>query len=111
MSHVPLGPGAEFDRIRAALAALGPRAVGVGDDCAVLPEGQGRVVLSADLSVEDVHFRRAWLGAEEIGWRAAAAALSDLAAEGAACVGVLASVALPRGEGGDAVAALMLGVG
>ncbi len=111
MRHTRLGPGAEFDRIRAVLAALGSRASGIGDDCAVLPDGPGRVVLSTDLSVEDVHFRRMWLGAEEIGWRAAAAALSDLAAEGAECVGVLASVALPRGEGEASVAAVMRGVG
>ncbi len=111
MTHLRLGTGPEFDRIRAALAALGPHAAGIGDDCAILPDAPGRVVLSADLSVEDVHFRRAWLGAEEIGWRAAAAALSDLAAEGAACVGVLASVALPKGEGEGSVAALMRGVG
>lgn len=111
MSHLRLGPGAEFDRIRAVLATLGPRAAGIGDDCAVLPDGPGHVVLSTDLSIEDVHFRRTWLGAEEIGWRAAAAALSDLAAEGAGCVGVLASVALPRGEGEASVAALLRGVG
>jgi thiamine-monophosphate kinase len=111
VTHLRLGPGAEFDRIRAVLAALGPRAHDVGDDCALLPEGPGLVAISSDLSIEDVHFRRAWLGAEEIGWRAAAAALSDLAAEGAGCVGVLASVALPRGEGEATVVALLRGVG
>lgn len=111
MSHLRLAAGPEFDRIRAMLTALGPHAADLGDDCAILPEGPGRVVVSTDLSVEDVHFRRAWLGVEEIGFRAAAAALSDLAAEGAECVGVLASVALPRGEGEASAAALMRGVG
>ena len=69
MTGIPLGKGAEFDRIRAIAAALGPDAKGLGNDCAVLPPGFGEVVLSTDLSVEGVHFRREWLTWEEIGWR------------------------------------------
>ena len=40
-SHTPLGAGAEFDAIRRLAARWGMRAVGLGDDCAVLdpPEG------------------------------------------------------------------------
>lgn len=72
--------------------------VGPGDDAAVLRDGW---VLSTDLSVEDVHFRRAWLEEREIGYRAAVAGLSDLAAMGAAPVGLLLSIAAPRGGGVD----------
>ena len=111
MSVTPLGPGAEFDRIRAILQELDTRAAGVGDDAAPIDDGAGQLLISTDLSVEDVHFRRAWLSAEEIGWRAAAASVSDLAAMGAAVTGVLASVALPRGESPDSAVALMRGVG
>ena len=63
---------------------------------------------STDASVEGVHFRRAWLSLEEIGWRAAAAALSDLAAEGAEPAGLLVALTVPadadgrRRRGGDA---------
>ena len=110
LRRVRLGPGAEFDRIRSMLeqdAALRGRLglgepgrdavlVGPGDDCAVV-HGAG-IAISVDLSVEDVHFRRDWLEAEEIGWRAAAAALSDLAAVAAAPVGVLVSLALPPAD-------------
>src|SRR2546430_9045276 len=53
------------------------------------------LVLSIDLSVEGVHFRTDWLSFREIGWRAAAAALSDLAAEGAEPIGVLVSLGVP----------------
>ena len=72
-----LGPGVEFDLIRRFLAPA-PAArqgvrVGPGDDAAVVT-GEG-IVLSTDLSVEDVHFRRAWLTAREVGYRAAGAAL------------------------------------
>ncbi len=111
MTSFALGDGPEFDRIRAIAEALGASAGELGDDCAILPDAEGKVVLSTDASVEGVHFRRAWLGAEEIGWRAAAAALSDLAAQGAAPVGLLAAVALPRDTPLDQTTALMRGVG
>src|SRR5207247_206970 len=44
---------------------------------------------------EGVHFRTDWLALREIGWRATAAALSDLAAEGATPLGVLVSLGVP----------------
>lgn len=96
--RVRLGPGREFDLIRSFLEEAGELPAGVevgpGDDAAVL---EGNWVISTDLSVEDVHFRRSWLTDEEIGYRAAAAALSDLAAMAAVPVGVLVSMAAPRG--------------
>ena len=42
---------------------------------------------STDATVENVHFRRAWLEPAEVGYRAATAALSDLAAAVQACTG------------------------
>ncbi len=110
MKHIALGPGAEFDRVRAILELLGDRAGGVGDDCAVFSSPDGFLVLSCDLSVEGHHFRRDWLQLEEIGWRAAAAGVSDLAAEGADPIGLLVSVATPIGEAA-ATARIMAGVG
>jgi thiamine-monophosphate kinase len=93
---VELGPGREFDAIRQMVARWGSRAVGVGDDAALvdLPRGD-TLVASVDSTVEDVHFRRGWLTGWEIGYRAAAAALSDLAAMGAAPVGMLIAIAIP----------------
>ncbi len=111
MTRSALGPGGEFDRIRRVIAALGPLAPDVGDDCAVLPEGSGRVVLSTDLSIQGVHFDTAWLSFEEIGWRAASGALSDLAAGGADPVGLLASVAAPRRAAEGQLVDLMRGIG
>lgn len=106
-----LGPGAEFDRIRAIAAALGPRAAELGDDCAMVPIKGGFLALSTDVSVEGVHFRREWLGFEEIGWRATAGALSDLAAVGADPVGVLVAVTVPADLTDTDVVALMTGAG
>lgn len=100
MKRVRLGPGGEFDLIRrfiegenAGPALEGDVAVGPGDDAAVLRDGW---VVATDLSVEDVHFRRVWISDEEIGWRAGAVALSDLAAMAATPVAVLVSIAAPR---------------
>ena len=97
-----LGPGGEFDRLRAIYASLGAVGRGLGDDCALVRIGSRTIALSIELSLEGVHFRTEWLSFREIGWRATAAALSDLAAEGAQPLGVLVSVGLPgkgRGRG------------
>jgi thiamine-monophosphate kinase len=95
-----LGAGGEFDRLRAIFARLGPAARDLGDDCALVSVAGRTIAISIDLSLEGVHFRTDWLSFREIGWRATAAALSDLAADGAAPLGVLTSVGLPvRGRG------------
>jgi thiamine-monophosphate kinase len=96
--ETPLGPGAEFDRIRALAARWAGRARGLGDDCAFLDAGGERLAVSLDLSVEGVHFTRQWLTPAEIGYRAAAAALSDLAAVAAEPFALLLALAVPAGE-------------
>jgi thiamine-monophosphate kinase len=106
-----LGPGVEFDRIRGIVRLLGDKAAGLGDDCGLIREGDQFVALSTDVSVEQVHFRLDWIGLQEVGWRATAAALSDLAAEGAEPVGVLSAVTLPPGAGESELLELMSGVG
>ncbi|HEX6105481.1 MAG TPA: thiamine-phosphate kinase [Gemmatimonadales bacterium] len=106
-----LGPGEEFDRIRAVARALGDAAAGLDDDCALLPPGAGMLAASTDVSVEGVHFRLDWISLREAGWRAASAALADLAAEGAEPVGLLAAVVAPRGAGEGELVELMRGVG
>lgn len=92
----------EFARIQAMLGAapMGDGAgrihIGPGDDASVLEASPGEsLVLSTDLSIEGIHFRREWMTWEGIGYRAAAVALSDLAAMAARPIGVLVSLALP----------------
>jgi thiamine-monophosphate kinase len=112
----PLGAGGEFDLIRRILAGAGTGPTepwlqsqiraGPGDDCAVIRDG---IAVSVDMSVEDVHFRRDWLEPSEIGYRSAAAALSDLAAMAARPIGILAALAVPRREA-DLAAGIMEGV-
>jgi thiamine-monophosphate kinase len=97
-----LGPGREFDLVRAMRSRWGDRAHGIGDDAALLaaPAGE-QLVVSTDSSLENVHFQREWLSAQEIGWRATAAALSDLAAMAAKPLGILVAIALPPGRVDD----------
>ena len=91
----PLGPGAEFDAIRELLARWGNRALGVGDDAAVLSVPRGdRLVASIDTAIENRHFR-AYLTPSEIGYRAVTAALSDLAAMAAEPIAILVAIGLP----------------
>jgi thiamine-monophosphate kinase len=93
--NLPLGPGAEFDTVRTMLSRWGALASGVGDDAALLDVPAGsRLVVSTDTAVENVHFRRDWLSAEEIAYRSVAAALSDLAAMGATPLGIVIAMNL-----------------
>ncbi len=91
-----LGPGNEFDLVRTLEERWGDTAHGIGDDAALLDVPAGhQLVASADSAVDGVHFRREWLTPREIGWRVAAAALSDLAAMAAAPIAMLVSLSIP----------------
>jgi thiamine-monophosphate kinase len=57
--------------------------------------GDGRIV-TQDALVEDVHFKLDWISWRELGFRAAAVNLSDLAASGAAPDGFVISLGLPQ---------------
>ncbi len=89
----------EDDRVRKlaeALAQAPLRAdvrVGIGDDAAVVSDG---IVLTVDTHVEDVHFKRAWLSFEALGYRSFMAAASDVAAMGARPTFALSSLILPE---------------
>jgi len=69
--------------------------VGIGDDGAVVRAPDGRVVASTDLLVEGWHFRRDWSSATEIGGKAAAQNLADIAAMGAVPTALLIGLATP----------------
>jgi len=93
-----VGDLGEFGFI-AAIAARLPRGartvIGIGDDAAVLATPDGRVVATTDLLVEARHFRRDWSGPADIGGKAAARNLADVAAMGATPVALLVGLATP----------------
>lgn len=67
----------------------------IGDDCAVVRANDKVLLLTSDLFIEGVHFNRETLHPEEIGWKAAAAAISDIAAMGGSALFSLVSLACP----------------
>ena len=69
--------------------------VGPGDDAAVLATADGRVVVTTDLLVENRHFRRDWSSADDIGHKAAAQNLADVAAMGAVPTGLVVGLGAP----------------
>ena len=69
--------------------------VGSGDDCAVLATSDGRYCVSTDVLVQGHHFRTSWSSAEQIGARAAAQNLADIAAMGAHPSAVVVGLAMP----------------
>jgi thiamine-monophosphate kinase len=89
-----------IDRLTSRYAAAGtPPAervpLGPGDDAAVLATPDGRVVASTDLLVDGRHFRRDWSTATDVGRKAAAQNLADIAAVGATATGLLVGLAVP----------------
>jgi len=93
-----VGDLGEFGLI-AAIAARFPQGgrtvIGIGDDAAVLATPDGRVVATTDLLVESRHFRRDWSAPADIGGKAAARNLADVAAMGATPVALLVGLAIP----------------
>lgn len=104
----------EFERIARLRAIYGEAhegvELGIGDDAAILAPG---IVLSVDAAVEGVHFRREWVGRgaswEDVGRRAAIAALSDLAAMGATPRAMLQALTLPADTAEEVVDAIARG--
>jgi thiamine-monophosphate kinase len=84
-----------IDRVVARSGSARATEVGPGDDAAVLRAPDGRVVATTDVLVEGRHFRRDWSSAEDVGHKAAAANLADVAAMGARATALLVGLACP----------------
>jgi thiamine-monophosphate kinase len=69
--------------------------VGPGDDTAVVLAPDGRVAVTCDMLVEGRHFRRDWSTAVDVGRRAAAASLADIAAMGARSTSLVVGFGAP----------------
>ena len=75
--------------------------IGIGDDCAILPSSEGELLFSTDLLMEGVHFLRNESSPEDVGWKAAAVNLSDIAAMGGIPVATFLSIGLPKDAQGE----------
>jgi thiamine-monophosphate kinase len=68
----------------------------IGDDCAILQIRPGeQLLVTTDLCVEDVHFRREWHPAHSVGHRCLARGLSDIAAMGGKPIACFLSLGIP----------------
>jgi thiamine-monophosphate kinase len=97
---ITVGDLGEFGLIAAItgpMAAAPGAIVGIGDDAAVLRVADPRVVMTTDLLVEGRHFRTDWSGPADIGRKAAARNLADVAAMGAVPEALLVGFAAPPG--------------
>ncbi len=90
-----LGERALLARIFAVLAGSSQAEVGPGDDAAVLAAPGGRIVVTTDTLVHGPDFRLAWSSGYDLGWKAAAVNLADVAAMGARPTALFVALALP----------------
>ena len=90
-----LGEFGLIDRITRGRPSTPHTVLGPGDDAAVINAPDGRVVASTDVLVEGVHFRLDWSTPEQVGRKAVAVNLADIAAVGAVPTGLLVGLACP----------------
>lgn len=80
-----------FPRLPAAASSL----LGPGDDSAVVAAPDGRFVVTTDMMIHGPDFRLAWSSPHDLGWKAAASNLADVAAMGAVPTALVVAIAAP----------------
>ncbi len=97
-SHPLSGEFAALARLATTLGVLEGPEIGIGDDAAVVrAPGGGWLLLAADTVVAGVHADLALTGLDDLGWKAVAANVSDIAAMGGTPAHLLVTVAGPPG--------------
>ncbi|PLS74930.1 MAG: thiamine-phosphate kinase [Actinobacteria bacterium] len=92
-----MGELAAVDRLRRRLPQPPPGETWIGDDAAVVAGPVGALLLSTDAVVAGVHADLSLVGLDDLGWKAVAAAVSDVAAMGGRASHLLVSVCGPEG--------------
>lgn len=92
-----LGEAGELEALARILPLLpaGDALVGPGDDAAVVPAPDGRVVVTTDTMLEGADFRLGWSSWHDLGWKAVATNLIDVAAMGARPTSLVVALAVP----------------
>ncbi len=90
-----LGEGAVLRRIFPRLPDADAALLGPGDDAAVVAAPDGRFVVTTDTLVHGPDFRLAWSSARQLGWKAAASNLADVAAMGARPTALVVALVAP----------------
>ena len=90
-----LGESATLGRIFPRLPSAEQELLGPGDDSAVVAAPDGRFVVTTDMMIHGPDFRLAWSLPHDLGWKAAASNLSDIAAMGATPTALVVAIAAP----------------
>lgn len=90
-----LSEGEVLARIFPRLPGAAAQLLGPGDDAAVVAAPDGRYVVTTDMMIQGPDFRLAWSSPRDLGWKAAATNLSDVAAMGARPTALLVAIAAP----------------
>ena len=90
-----LGESATLGRIFPRLPAAALELLGPGDDSAIVAAPDGRYVVTTDMMIHGPDFRLAWSSPHDLGWKAAASNLADIAAMGAVPTALLVAIAAP----------------
>lgn len=95
MTVSDIGEAGLLERVFPRLPQSRATLVGPGDDAAVVAVPGGQVVATTDVLVEGRHFRLDWSSAHDVGRKAAAQNLADVAAMGGVGTALLIALALP----------------
>ncbi|HQA23751.1 MAG TPA: thiamine-phosphate kinase, partial [Rhodoglobus sp.] len=90
-----VGESGVLARIFPRLPAAASQLLGPGDDAAVVAAPDGRYVVTTDMMIHGPDFRLAWSSPRDLGWKAAASNLADVAAMGAVPTALVVALAAP----------------
>jgi thiamine-monophosphate kinase len=80
MNLKEIGEFGLIDRIREWMAVSDPALIrGIGDDVAVIDSGGKVLLITTDILIEDIHFKRSWIDPYRLGRKALIVNLSDIA--------------------------------
>ena len=105
-----LGEFGFIDRLKPFLSDSPEVLTGLGDDCAVIRSGKETLLVTCDASLEGVHFQTDNVPPYDLGWKAAAGAVSDIAAMGGVPKFLLVTLGAPSGQSIESLEGIYEGI-